>query len=61
MDVVIYKNDFEISQSNVVRRCLEKRALDILYKNSEIDESTYTKMQEKIKQKYDKKKKDVHI
>lgn len=56
MDVVIYKNNIEISQSNVVRRCLEKRALDILYKNNEIDESTYTKIQEKIKVKYEKKK-----
>lgn len=61
MDVVIYKNDFEISQSSVVRRCLEKRALDILYKNNEIDETTYTKMQEKIKVKYAKLKKDLHI
>lgn len=61
MNVVIYKNDFKISQSNVVRRCLEKRALDILYKNNEIDEGTYTKMQEKIKVKYARGKNDLHI
>lgn len=54
-DVVIIKNDFRITQSNIARRIIEKRALDVLYKNEQIDEDTYNKLQEKIKVKYVKK------
>lgn len=56
MDTIVLKNDFRITQSNVARRTIEKRALDILYKNNQIDESVYMKMQEKIKVKYAKLK-----
>ena len=54
MENSIIKNDFRITQSNIVRRMIETRALNLLYKNNKIDENVYSKIQEKINVKYAK-------
>lgn len=58
-EIVIYKNDLNLAKSNVVRRAMEKRALQVLLNSNQIDENTYSKLQNKIKVKYAKRKAQV--
>lgn len=57
-EIFIYKNDLSIGKSNVFRRATEKRALDILFHNKQIDENTYSKLQQRINVKYAKKREE---